>query len=62
MDVAVGTDVSMETKDVSDAGMAMQTRAQSKEAKKPPRALKVPLPIPDVSPDDIKNAHRKTKH
>ena len=51
----------METKDVSDVGMAMQTRAKSKEAKKPPRALKVPLPIPDVSPDDIKNAQQEDK-
>ena len=61
VDVAVGTDVSMETEDVSDVGMAMQTRAQSKEAKKPLRALKVPLPIPDVSPDDIKNAQQEDK-
>ena len=60
VDVAVGTDVSMETI-VCDAGMAMQTRAQSTEAKKSPRALKVPLPIPDVSPDDIRKAQQEDK-
>ena len=61
VDVAIGTDGYDEPEDGSVVGMAMQTRAKSKEAKLPPRALKVPLPIPDVSPEDIRIAQQEDK-
>lgn len=37
-------------------GMAVQTRAQAVQAKRPVRPLKVPSAIPDVSVEDIKEA------
>lgn len=36
--------------------MAVQTRAQARDAKRPRPSLKVPLAIPDVSSEDIKEA------
>ena len=39
-----------------ETGMAVETRAQAKEAARPPRILKTPALVPDVSPSDMKEA------
>lgn len=39
-----------------ETGMAVETRAQAKEASRPPRILKTPSTVPNVSPSDMKEA------
>ena len=60
VEVATGNDVSIGD-EATEIGMAMQTRAQCKESTKAPRALKVPLSIPNVTPDDIRKAQKEDK-
>ena len=45
--------------DGTNIGMAVQTRSQSREARRPQRPLKVPSQIPDVSPEEIRQETAK---
>ncbi|XP_063959750.1 uncharacterized protein LOC135155081 [Lytechinus pictus] len=45
--------------DGTNVGLAVQTRSQSREARRPQRPLKVPSQIPDVSPEEIRRETAK---